>query len=326
MGTKDGKDPGLPRLGLCCGFVKEPIKFRTTTARYLSTLERPARRRFLGTLCLDNAAALEQSIEWCHAHGVGAFRIQSQFFPIYTHPVVGYEWRSLPGAEILEARLRRARERARAVDVRLSFHPDQFVVPGSPTEDYVRASLKELEYLAEVASLVGAEQLTLHGGGAQGGKGAALDRLARGLDRLSPRARGLVVLENDDRVFTPSDLLPFCARGAIPLVYDVHHHRCNPDGLSIEEATARGAATWGGREPWFHVSSPERGWDGNDPRPHHDRVWLRDFPEAWRRMRGTVDVEAKAKEQAVLPLARALRRAAERSPVRDAPRDGVTVR
>jgi UV DNA damage endonuclease len=296
-----------PRLGLCCTFARAPIKFHTTTARYLSTLAPAARRRFLGQLILHNARALDQAIAFCVGHDIGAFRIFSQLFPIYTHPQVGYRWVDLPAAADIARALKAACDRARAGDIRLSFHPDQFVVPGSANEAVVRASLAELEYQGELAELVGAQQLTIHGGGAQDGKAAALDRLRRGLDRLSARARRLVVLENDDRVYTPRDLLPLCRAASARLVYDVHHHRCLPDGLSIQDATAQAAATWGAAEPWFHASSPAQGWRGGDPRPHHDRLWLRDVPPAWRHMRATIDVEAKAKEDAVLPLVRALR-------------------
>src|SRR5207248_1036870 len=144
-----------------------------------------------------------------------------------------------------------AREHARRSDVRLSFHPDQFVVPGSLSPAVSRSSLGELEHQAEMAVLVGAEQLTIHGGGAQGGKGPALDRLRAALDRLSPRGRALVVLENDDRTYTPADLLPVCRASGLRFVYDVHHHRCLPDGLDVHEATAAAIETWRGREPWF---------------------------------------------------------------------------
>ena len=184
------------------------------------------------------------------------------------------------------------------------------MVPGSASPKVAAASLAELEYQAEVADLIGAEQLTLHGGGAQGGKEVALERLVRALDRLTARARRLVVLENDDCVYTVRDLLPVCRRAGLRFVYDVHHHRCLPDGLTIDEATAAAAATWGAAEPWFHASSPAGGWGARDPRPHDDRLWLRDLPPAWRRMPATIDVEARGKEAAVLPLLRALRRGA----------------
>jgi len=290
------------RLGLCCTFLEEPIRFRSTTARLVGGKRPAERRRFLGELALDNAAALAAAIEWCAAHRIGAFRVSSQLFPLATHPQVGYALEELPTWPALERSLRAARRRARALDIRLSLHPDQFVVPGSASEAVAKSSLFELEHQARVAELVGAEQMTLHGGGGQPDRRAALDRLERGLDRLSPRARARIALENDDRVFTVEDLLPVCARAGLPLVYDVHHHRCLPDRLGEGEALERAAATWRGREPWAHISSPKGGWRSARPQAHGDYIRPRDVPPSWIGRRMTVDVEAKAKELAVLRL------------------------
>ena len=129
------------------------------------------------------------------------------------------------------------------------------------------------------------------------------------LDRLSDRARSRLTVENDDKLFTPSDLLPICQATGVPLVYDVHHHRCNRDALSEEEATVRAIATWR-REPLFHISSPIEGWQGPKPARHHDFIDIADFPAAWHGLRLTVEVEAKAKEVAVLKLKKQLERAA----------------
>jgi UV DNA damage endonuclease len=84
-------------------------------------------------------------------------------------------------------------------------------------------------------------------------------------------------------------------------VYDVHHHRCLPDGLSVEEATEQAMATWN-REPLLHISSPLEGWSGPKPQRHHDFIDLADFPDCWRGLNATIEVEAKAKELAVLQL------------------------
>ena len=82
------------------------------------------------------------------------------------------------------------------------------------------------------------------------------------------------------------------------------HHRCHPDGLTVAEATDRVRHIWDrvGREPYFHISSPANGWQGRDPRPHADFIDPADFPECWTGFDLTVDVEAKAKELAVLKL------------------------
>jgi len=151
---------------------------------------------------------------------------------------------------------------------------------------------------------VGAEVINLHAGGAYGDKRQALQRLAAALRDLPAAVRTRLTLENDDISYTPRDLLPFCQRLSLPLVYDVHHHRCNPDGLSIEEATTLAGETWQAidQEAYCHLSSPRAGWQGGDPKPHADFLDPADFPACWQGRRMTVDVEAKAKELAVLNL------------------------
>ncbi len=258
------------RYGLCCQFLDAPIRFRAATHRYVWGLEPAARREYLAGIAQDNAAALLASVGECRRLGIGAFRINSGILPLSTHPASGYR---LPGIDpdgTTEALFREAGEAARAADLRLSFHPDQFVVLNSEREAVVASSVSELEYQAAVAELV----------------------------------RVRAALENDDRQYAPADLLPLCRRLGIPLVYDVHHHRCRPDGLSVEEATLAAAETWNGREPYSHISSPRDGWDAANPRPHADYVDLADWPDAWRGVRMTVDVEAKDKERAVTALMR----------------------
>jgi UV DNA damage endonuclease len=264
-------------------------------------LDAAARRAYLAGIARDNAVALDAAVQRCAELGIGAFRINSQILPLATHPVTGYRLEDLDDDGSIAVAFRAAGERARAEDIRLSMHPDQFVVLNSEQERVVAASVVEMQAQASVAELVGADVLTLHGGGAAGGLAAAMERLERGIERLPPAARERLALENDDRSFPPESLLPLCERLGVPLVYDVHHHRCRTDALDVDEATERAANSWGQREPYFHISSPRDGWDG-DARPHADYVAVEEVPPIWRTMRLTVDVEAKAKERAVLAL------------------------
>jgi len=297
--------PGL-RLGLCCQFAEEPIAFRVTTATALQRLPRPAQLQRLADLALGNARSLLDALRFCAAKGIGSFRILSPILPLKTHPTVGYRVEELPDAEGVVSAFRACGEEARRLGVRTGFHPDQFVVLNSPDEGIVERSLADLESQAELAEWTNADTVNIHGGGAYGDKAGALARFRRNLDRLSRRARSRLTVENDDKTYTPQDLLPLCRDTSLPLVYDAHHHRCLPDSLSIEQATEAARATWGGREPLFPLSSPLEGWSGPKPERHHDYIDPLDFPPAWRGWPLTVEVEAKAKELAVARLLRDL--------------------
>ena len=265
----------------------------------------------LSSLCLTNAKALLSALEYCATHGIGDFRVNSQILPLRTHPQAGYRVDELPDARRIVDTFRRCGRYARDHDLRLTFHPDQFVLLSSPRPEVTRSSIAELKYQAEVAEWVHADAINIHAGGGYGDKPAALARLAKALTRLPGRVRRRLTLENDERVYTPRDLLPLCRSEQVPLVYDVHHHRCLPDGYSVARATDLALATWN-REPLFHVSSPKDGWRKPRPNRHHDYINPRDFPGEWLDKDCTVEVEAKAKELAVHKLQEALRRRAKR--------------
>ena len=289
------------RFGLCCMFRDQPIKFATTTATAIGRMQRTDALIKLSRLCRENADALLSALEYCDRAGIGCFRINSQILPIKTHPESGYTIDELPEGDEIVRRFRMCGEFARTHSLRTCFHPDQFVVLNSPRPDVVEKSRLELEYQAEVAEWVGADVVNIHGGGAYGDKSKAISDFARNLAGLSPRVRSRLTVENDDKTYSPADLLPICRAEGIPLVYDVHHHRCLPDQFSVEQATEQAIATWN-REPLFHISSPLEGWEGPKPERHHDFIEVSDFPDCWRNAKITVEVEAKAKEVAVNKL------------------------
>lgn len=309
------------RWGLCCQFADAGVHFRQATHRYVSTLAPPNRTSYLRDIARANAIALAHAVVRCHEMGIGAFRMSSQILPLATHPVSGYSLDTLDDDGVITRSFEAAGELARTHDVRLSFHPDQFVVLNSVREEVVASSVRELDLQASLAAIVGADTITLHVGGMTDGKDASLGRLERNLERLSPAARARLALENDDRLFTVRDLHPLCMRTNVPLVYDVHHHRCNPDGFDVEIATGLATETWRGREPWMHIATARDGKSAANPRPHADYIDPNDFPVEWLARDLTVDVEAKAKDEAIVRLRDALpRRRIDEKPSRTQPR------
>lgn len=289
------------RLGLCCIFRKEPIKFRRTTAKYLNRFDRKKQLHYISEICEHNAKSLLNALIFCNRHGIQDFRVNSQILPLKTHPDAGYQIEDLPHYRKIIDTFRECGAFCRENDLRTTFHPDQFILLSSTNPTVIRNALAELRYQAQVASWINADVINIHGGGVYGNKTGALRRLISQIEKLPDSVRTRLTLENDDRAYTPKDLLPVCLDTGIPLVYDVHHHRCLPDGLAVEKATELAIQTWN-REPLFHLSSPKNGWESSSVNKHHDYIDPNDLPDCWSNLDITVEVEAKAKELAVLKL------------------------
>lgn len=282
-------------------FRNIPIRFKVRQARYITQCDPSRRLELLSETVMANSQALLEAVHACHDLNIGSFRINSRFFPLITHPDVGYAVHDLPDWKAILHTLGEVKQFCAQQDIRLTFHPDQFILLSSPNKEIVERSIADLLYHDHLAETVGADVINIHGGGGYGDKKAALNRLMREVASLPASVQRRLTLENDDRVYTPEDLLPVCRSLGIPFVYDVHHHRCLPDTLSLQEATTQAMLTWD-REPLFHLSSPKDGWVASNPRPHHDMINPEDFPRFWQDLQVTVDIEAKAKEVAIARL------------------------
>ncbi|MDD3155396.1 MAG: UV DNA damage repair endonuclease UvsE [Victivallaceae bacterium] len=287
------------KWGVCCLFAASGApRFGSATMAQLARFALDQRRRKLSTLAADNASVLLALLEQSRAYGFGGFRVGSAIIPRMTHPALGFSFDELPDAALIRDRF----GQAKSFGLRLSLHPDQFVTLSSASETVWRNSRRELLWQNELAEMLGCTEINLHGGGAQGGKEAALERFAARFSELPDSLRRRITLENDDRIFTPDDLLNLTEELEIPLVLDVHHWRCNPGKMSLEEATCRAEASWHfrGETAHFHLSTP----DAPGSRKHAEYIDPRDFPDCWRKWDLLIDVEAKAKELAVLRLMR----------------------
>ena len=189
---------------------------------------------------------------------VRMYRMASAIAPYASHPELeGFRDQPQRFAEELS----KLGARANDLGLRLSTHPGQYTVLNSTTPATVDAAIMELEVHAELQDAMGLGPecvVVLHIGGLAGDKNDAKDRFVRGFERLSERAQGRLVIENDDRSFGLSDVLEVSKRTDIPVVWDVLHHHCfDPDGIPDDEALRLAVATWpDGVMPKMHYSSP----------------------------------------------------------------------
>jgi UV DNA damage endonuclease len=269
---------------------------------------------------------LDTAFDYLDRVDVRVFRLSSGTVPYGTHPdLPDFDFRRQ--IESCAGELAELGAKAREYGLRLSTHPGQYTVLNAADADVARKAALDLEQDALLLDALGQGPegtVVLHVGGAYGDRVAALDRWAAGYERLSERARARVAVEHDERLFDAADVLELHRRTGVRVVFDWHHHRCNParELADPAEALAAAYATWPtGVRPKVHVSSPRtelrelgRGKDVRLAAPLLDQH--ADFATPWdlgalvRAAPGPVDVvvEAKAKDLAVLWARDQLRR------------------
>src|SRR3954471_2022230 len=198
---------------------------------------------------------LEAILGYLEDNRIGFYRIGTPPPPYPSHPAPPEVRAAPPAPPDARAQPRRGAERlarvgarAAAAGIRLSTHPGQYTVLNSTDERVAALAVEELEVQAEILDGMGLGPeavVVLHVGGAAGGTAAAMDRFARGFERLSEAARNRLVIENDDRAFGLADVLALAERIGRPVVWDVLHHHCHdPERIPDAEALALAAATW----------------------------------------------------------------------------------
>ena len=213
-----------------------------------------------------NAPHLKVSLEYldaildhCAARGIRMYRMSSDLAPYATHPDMP-QFHAMVAES--DAELAAIGAKARALDVRLSFHPSQFVLLNAPDPEIVRRSANDLASQAEMLDRMGLGPeavLVTHVGGVYDDREAARARWVEAWGALPGHVRARLVLENDDLRFSAADVLWIAERTGVRCIFDHQHHWCfNPEGLEVIEAFGRILDTWpeDGARPKMHFSSP----------------------------------------------------------------------
>jgi UV DNA damage endonuclease len=233
------------RLGFAVKVMGKPGLKSNDTRRWQ---QNPHLKVSLGYLC--------EIFEYLRRHDIHMYRMSSDLAPYHTHPDMPQFHAMISESRQELALLGRI---ARAQDLRLSFHPSQYIVLNSDNDQLTQKSIADLESQAEMLDLMecGPEAvLVVHVGGAYGDRPSGCSRWCATWNRLSERVKRRLVLENDDIRFSAADVLSIHERTGVRCVFDYQHHWCfNPEGLPLLPTLEKFLKTWPtGVRPKIHFS------------------------------------------------------------------------
>jgi UV DNA damage endonuclease len=292
-------------LGYCCiNLTLQPKKISVNNSCIRKTF-REKGLSHVSKLTLINVRNLVEIIKWNHQNDFKVYRMSSDMIPWMSE----YSLKDLPDYRKISVLLRGAGSLALKYGQRLSFHPGPFNVLGSPNDDLVQKTTKELNQHAEIMDLMGLPKshfypINIHCNGVYGDKNATLSRWASNYLNLSESAQSRLVVENDDKesMYSVKDLYDgIFTKVNVPITFDYHHHRFNSGGLTEREAFELAMSTWQyhNTRPLFHYSSCRKTFEdfGSKAVAHADYIYeqINDYGHIV-----DIEVEAKSKEVAVL--------------------------
>ncbi|WP_102027441.1 UV DNA damage repair endonuclease UvsE [Salirhabdus sp. Marseille-P4669] len=245
------------------------------------------------------------------AYDITFFRLSSKLIPLATHDALkGWNYR-----EAVQQELRALGDYAKQNKMRLGFHPDHFVVLNTPEKEKLKFSLKTLQYhhnLLKGMDMTTAHRCVLHLGGKYEDKGQSLERFITNWAFVPNRLQNMIILENDDKIYTMNDILYVCEKLNVPHVFDLHHHMANYEEENWEKQWDRILGTWSHSEHpiKMHISSPK---SESQFRAHADYIDPNMFLRFANTVKGSTPqidcmIEAKEKDGALFQLVEELKK------------------
>ena len=259
------------RIGFCCQWfhhdqtlkkkqleeIQRPFNTKATTVRWLNEHTDQAEEK-LDMVVKHNIESLKKLVR-----KVGQLeperrmvRLGSPVLPMATEETWRWYVDSPEIVSYCEKHFAEVGELARKLDVKVSFHPGQFTVLASDRPDVVDRSIDEFEYHVNMARWMGFGKtwqdgckINVHISGRQGPEG-----IIKALPRLSPEARNLITIENDEMGHGLDATLQL--EKHVALVLDIHHHWIRDEEYiePTDDRVKRIIDSWRGVRPSMHYS------------------------------------------------------------------------
>lgn len=283
--------------------IKDCSPSKTVTVTVLDKVpEFTNKIKRLKKIAHENLLNTLRILRYNKANGIEVYRFSSKIFPLATYPGIEYtNYVNDLTDELLEIG-----NFVKENSMRVSLHPDHFVLLNSISKKVYQDSIRELMYQNDMFNRMGLDskyKFVLHVGGVYASKKDSLKRFYTGFKNLPSNIKHRIILENDDKSYNATDVLKICTDLKIPMVFDVHHHYCNSDGNSVENILSDVFETWNNEyfPAKFHMSSPK---SVKNIRGHADYINEKDFINFVDIAKGfnkdfDIMIEAKQKDEAL---------------------------
>ena len=259
------------KIGFACKWIDTPdqidgikstdpakeLNTGTTTVAWLNRQTREVAEQRLWDLMVQNIQSTQKLVERVGTldESLRMVRLSSDILPVYTESSWSYFWRRTDVRDFCAKAFAQVGDVARSRGVRLSFHPGQFTVLASDNPTIVDRSIEEFEYHTDMARWMGYGRAfqdfkcNVHIAGRLGPDG-----IREAYKRLSPEARNIITIENEEMKHGLDTCLELY--DLVPIVLDIHHHFIR-EGEYIQLADARTQKvleSWRGIRPTCHYS------------------------------------------------------------------------
>jgi len=293
-------------------YLKNSSPSQTMTfAQFSKIPDREAAIKKLERIAINNLNNCLRLLKHNAGNQIHFFRLSSKLIPLANHEELK-EWNYMRPLKEPLLEIKAFLEDHK--DMRIDFHPDHFVLFNSPKVEILNSSIQTLamhEALLKGMGIDPTHRCVVHVGGAYNNKEKALEQFINNWGLIPHSLANMIMLENDDNVFTVEDTLYLCEKLGIPLVFDLHHHEANHTSNWVEH-WERIVTTWK-ESPLpmkMHISSPK---SEKQFKAHADYIDDSAFMNFLREIKGTIPqidcmIEAKMKDGALFRLVKDLQK------------------
>ena len=254
----------------------------------------------------NNLSCLRNILEFNVKQGLLFFRISSDLVPFASHPTCRFDWLNHFKTDFKEIGAFIQKN-----DLRISMHPDQFVLINAKDSDIVKRSINELEYHCDLLDALGLDKtarVQIHVGGVYGEKDKSMQRFIREYRKLNMKIKKRLVIENDDKLYSVKDCLVISNETGIPVLFDSFHHQCLNHGETNRESLVMAKSTWKNSDGSLMVdySSQKSGARKGTHTEHINMRLFRQFLAETEGLNFDIMLEIKDKEKSALKVIKAL--------------------